>query len=154
MLKKTVAVVGGLLLAVLVLAGVSYSGRGPLAYHPPPVDLPLSQVTQGHRTVHVRGTAHYPVRVKLTVKPNFYSPLQTRWVFPLFERGDTMSKEIHWLVTSTVPPDELASFEDRELTAIVRRPTTRRLNKATLEAFMLAGYDIADDLLVLEDMAP
>ncbi len=138
----------------LSLAVMGWYGIGPMErlLLPEPVSVPLLDVAPGHKVVTVEGTAHYPLRVKQRVKNSLFGSQYDVWLFPFFQRGDTTGREIRFLVSSPREPEQMLGFEDRRVTAVVRKPTTSRLSVAVLEAFERKGYTFADDFLLLEEM--
>lgn len=152
-MKRWWVVFAAVTLAVGIgLVGSGLLGLGPLYRLRDPIRCPLHEVELSDRLVTTEGTAHYPIRVKLNIPGTLFRQERNVWVYPLFEKGDTLGRNIRYLVSTPVPPDELAGFEDRTLTARVAPPTNRRLNRETLQAFLLEGYDFAEELLVLEEI--
>lgn len=119
----------------------------PPGMRPTPHDVPWAQLSLDDRGVRVEGTAHYPVRLRLTSGDG--DDQQVTWLFPFFARGDTTSKEVRVLVHSHRQPDELLSFEDLTVTGLARPPgaTVPRSARKALEE---QGYFFAKDVVLID----
>ncbi|MBN1335532.1 MAG: hypothetical protein JXB39_06180 [Deltaproteobacteria bacterium] len=120
-----------------------------------PQQVSVEDLAPGQGLVEVRGTAHYPVRVAQDYRPSFLPPTsQIVWIFPLFQPGNTLGREIRILVLCYTEPDPILSFEMRSIVGWPRKPTRRRVATNVIEAFETLGYTFAEDWVVLEERPP
>lgn len=122
----------------------------PFDGHPEPVELTIDTVEVEHDAVRIVGTAHYPLRVALTRPARLGRPERTWYLFPLFGRGDTMSREIRVMVFTTREPEQLVAFEDLTVEGWALPPGAA-MSPAAEDALRLAGYSFADDYVLLEE---
>ncbi len=120
----------------------------PFDGHPEPIDTPLSDLRTDQDAVRVAGTAHYPLRVSYDVPAQWGRPAHTRWLFPLFERQDTMGRFVTTMVSSTAPPEELVAFEDVVVSGEARKPQIA-VTPTVERAFQDAGYSFAQDYVLV-----
>ena len=78
----------------------------------------LEDITLDNRGVRVKVTAHYEARVKQRTPGTD----DVWWLFPVFERGDTMGRVITAVVRTTNEPNTLYGFEDLTVEGFVRPP--------------------------------
>lgn len=145
------------LLVLLGLGGVVYALGDVLGLVPrgEPSALAYEALDRDSGYVEVKGTAHYPVRVKQTFEPTLLRPEPpTQHIFPLFPPGDTMGREITILVISQVEPDRMLGLEDRLVRGEVTRPTSRLLTRGVLDTFHEHAYQFSDDFLLLIEDPP
>ena len=145
-IRKLLVVIGGpLLLVVGVTVGVVWWDRGaPPGFDPPVIDVALEDLNRDHRGVRFQGTAHYEARVAQSTADG------ERWsIFPVFPKGDTMSRDAHVLVRMPGDPDALYSFEDLRVEGMAR-PPGRLVPRAVREAIYDAGYSLTDDFVLVE----
>lgn len=146
-MRKLLLVIGiPFLIVASVAVGVIWWDRGaPPGFDPPVVDVAVDALTRDHRGVHFDGTAHYEARVQQRSADG-----QTWVLFPVFEKGDTLSREAHVLVRSTREIDSLYSFEDLQITGMAR-PPGRLVPRAAREAIYDRGYALTDDFVLVEE---
>ncbi len=147
-MKKAILAISLPALAVLAIAvGVVWWDRGaPPGFRPRTVEVRPSELTYDHRGVDVTGTAHYPIQL---VQTGGRSGTKY-WLFPLFEKGDTMGRHILVLVRSPRQPDELLAFEDRRVRGLAR-PPGGTVGPEVRKAFTEAGYSLDDRLVLIEE---
>jgi len=149
-LRKVMAVVGGPFVVVAGVAfGVVWWDRGaPPGFDPPIVDVEIGQITRDNRGVRLTGTAHYEAKVRQTASNG------DSWtLFPLFPAGDTIGREVHVLVRTTLEPEDLYSFEDLVVEGMAR-PPGRLVPRAAREAIYDRGYSLTDDYVLVEQKVP
>jgi hypothetical protein len=145
------------LLLLLGLGGVAFALGDEFGLVPrgEPSALAYDALDRDSGYVEVRGTAHYPVRVKQTFEATWLRPdPSTQHIFPLFPPGDTMGREITILVISQVEPDRMLGLEDRLVRGEVRRPTSRLLTRGVLDTYREYTYQFSDDFLLLIEDPP
>ena len=145
------------LLFVLGVGGLVFAFGDQLGVLPrgEPRVVAFEQLDRDVGYVEVVGTAHYPVRVKQRFEPTWLRPdPPTIHIFPLFPKGDTMSREITVLVLSQVEPDRMLGLEDRAVRGEVQRPTSRVLTRGVLDTFREHAYQFSDDFLLLIEDPP
>lgn len=131
--------------ALLVLGMVTWDRGAPPGCNPPAKPRALAELTLKDRGVEVHGTAHYPVRLQMGTGSRGDAPV---YVFPLFETGDTLGREVRVLVMTTAPPDPLLGYEDRTIRGLVR-PAAGMVPEAARDALKLQGYKLSDDTLLI-----
>ncbi len=120
----------------------------PFDGHPEPVPTALVDLRVEQEAVRVEGTAHYPLRVSYDVPAQWGRPAHTRWMFPLFERQDTMGRFITTMVSSPEEPENLVSFEDMIVSGEARKPQVA-ITPTVQQAFKDAGYSFAEDYVLV-----
>ncbi len=145
----------GALVAALVVALTTFflwmARLPPFDGYGEPVPVPFEALDVDLVETRVEGTAHYPVVVTVERAGSFGRPSTTWWIFPLFDRGDTMGRQITAMVLSRVEPDDLVGFEDLTLDCDVRPPRVGMSPEAE-RAFRDAGYTFAADYVLLEQL--
>ena len=149
-MRKVVAVVGGpFVLVAAVAIGVVWWDRGaPPGFDPPIFDVEIEEITRDHRGVRLKGTGHYEAKVLQTASNG-----DTWTLFPLFPTGDTIGREVHVLVRTTLVPDDLYSFEDLVIEGMAR-PPGRLVPRAAREAIYDRGYSLTEDYVLVEHKVP
>ena len=135
--------------AALVLFFLWSARLWPFDGHPEPEEVALADLTVEHDAVRVTGTAHYPVRVTQERQGRFGHVGGTWYVFPLFDKGDTMSRTIRVIVATPVPIDDLAQYEDMTVEGYAL-PSPAAMTPSTEDMFQEQGYTFADDYFVVE----
>jgi hypothetical protein len=129
-----------------VAVGVVWWDRGaPPGFRPTVHEVRPTELTYDHRGVSLVGTAHYPVQV--TQRGG--SSGQTWWIYPVFERGDTMGRYVLVLVRSTRQPDPMLAFEDVRIDGLARPPGSI-IGPDVRKAFVEAGYELDERLVLVE----
>ncbi len=149
-MRKLVLVIGvPFLLVASVTIGVIWWDRGaPPGFDPPVVDVEISDINREHRGVRIRGTGHYEARVQQRSANG-----ETWTLFPLFPKGDTLSREAHVLVRTTREIDTLYGFEDLTVEGMAR-PPGRLVPRAAREAIYDRGYALTDKFVLIEEFEP
>ena len=145
MRKLLWTVIPPVVLVLAVTVGVIWWDRGaPPGFRPTIHDVAVSEVSREHRGVRVNGTAHYPVRLRLTREGG-----ETLFLFPIFEKGDTSSREISVMVQTTRAPDELLGFEDMTVEGLARPPGAE-VPRDARQALEQAGYYFTEDFVLIQ----
>lgn len=143
MKKLLLTILGPFVVVASIGLGVYWWDRGALpGFRPPTVDVTVKEINREHRGVRLKGTAHYELRI-LQEKGTYI-------LYPLMERGDTTSKEIHVLVRSHKVPDRLTSFEDVTVEGFAR-PPGRSVPRSVADALMERGYYFEADVVLVEE---
>lgn len=121
----------------------------PFDGHPEPVPTALAELSYDQDAVRVEGTAHYVLRVSYDVGERWGRPAHKRYLFPLFERHDTMGRHILAMVSSPHEPERLVSFEDLAIDGEARKPQVA-VTASVVRAFQEAGYSFDDDYVLVE----
>ena len=151
-MKHPLVLVLGLPLRVFLLSAAGFVGfvwwdRGaPPGFQPPAEPVAVADITRNHRGVRVEGTAHYGV--KLVQKAGD----STWYLFPLFEPGDTASRDIRVVVRTQRKPGELYSFEDLQVEGLARPPGTL-MPRSTQDQLTSRGYTFSPDFVLVEEFA-
>jgi len=131
------------LVGASVFALIWWERGAPPGFLPTPHDVSIQDITRNHRGVRVEGTAHYGLRiVQTTAEVSWY-------LYPLFEPGDTMGREIKVLVRSTVQPEPLLGFEDLVIEGFAR-PPGRLIDASITTGLREYGYTFVDDYVLVE----
>lgn len=120
----------------------------PFDGHSEPVATPLSELRFDQDAVRVEGTAHYALKVSYDVPAKWGRQAHTRWLFPLFERQDTMGRSVTTMISSPVAPENLVSFEDMVVEGEARKPQIA-MTASVETAFKELGYTFAEDYVLV-----
>lgn len=147
MKKLLLVILGPFFFVACIAIGLVWWFRGaPPGFRPTPVERTPDQVSLDDRGVKVVGTAHYPVHLKQTSKDQ-----ETTWyLFPLFNKGDTMGRRIHVMVRTTHRPDPILGFEDMTVEGLAR-PPGMLVPSAAREALEQKGYTFDPDFVLIEE---
>lgn len=121
--------------------------RGALpGMRPEAVEVSVSDITKDHRGVRIRGTAHLGVKLKQTAAGSD----TIWWVYPFTEPGQTHERLVKVVVRTTIRPDPVLGFEDRTIEGFAR-PPGRLLPRDAREALERKGYELDDDIMLVEE---
>jgi len=120
----------------------------PFDGHPEPVPTALADLRFDQDAVRVEGTAHYALKVSYEVPARWGRPAHTRWLFPLFERQDTMGRFVTTMISSPDAPERLVSFEDMVVEGEARKPQIA-MTASVESAFQDLGYTFAEDYVLV-----
>ncbi len=147
-MSKLVAFVAALLIA-LISYFLWWNRLPPFDGHGEPVPMAITEVLASMEEVQVEGTAHLPIRISRTWPAGFLRKERVLFFFPLFEKKDITSKKIHLMVATDTPPERLVSFEDMTVAGWARPPAAR-MDAASEQAFIDAGYTFAEQYVLIE----
>ena len=143
--KNLSAVLIAFFIVVSCTVGLVWWDRGaPPGFNPTPHPTQIADVTRNHRGVRLKGTAHYVVRMTQTMEggDNF-------WIFPLMEQSDTITRDIKVLVRTPRAPEDMVTFEDLTIDALVR-PPGRLVTPDIREKFEERGYFFEEGFVLVE----
>ena len=151
-MKKLLPLYG--VLALALLGFFLWTARlWPFDGHPEPVDVAFDELSVELDTVRVSGTAHYNLRMTQD-RPGRFGRADLTWhVFPLFAKGDTISRKIEVIVATPHPPDDLATYEDMTVEGWALPPAAA-MTPASEDLFHEAGYSFTEDYFVIEVFEP
>lgn len=115
-------------------------------FRPEAVDVTVDSITKDHRGVRIRGTGHYGPKLKQTAMDTD----TVWWVYPLTAEGQTQERLIKVVVRTTLRPDPLLGFEDRTIEGFAR-PPGRLLPRDARGALRKAGYELHEDVMLIEE---
>lgn len=148
MKKLALAVLGPILLVALAaLAFVWWERGAPPGFRPEAVDVDVESITRDHRGVRISGTAHLQARLRQTAGG------ETFYVYPLLPKSDTLGREIHVILRTTVQPNDLYGFEDRSIEGFAR-PPGNVVDRTVKKALQKKGYHFTEDFVLIEEWAP
>lgn len=113
---------------------------------PEVVEVDVDTITKDHRGVRITGTAHYGPKLKQTATDTD----TVWWVYPLTAKGQTQERLIKVVVRTTRRPDPLLGFENRTVEGFAR-PPGRLLPQDARNAWAQKDYELADDVMLIEE---
>jgi len=147
MRKLVVVVLLPCLFVVVTGVGLWWWEHGaPPGFRPEVVDVTVDSITKDHRGVRIRGTAHLGPKLKQTAAETD----TVWWVYPLTNEGQTQERLVQVVVRTTRAPDPLLGFEDRTVEGFAR-PPGRLLPRDARSALKKQGYELDDDLMLIEE---
>jgi hypothetical protein len=115
-------------------------------FRPSVVDVTVDTITKDHRGVRLSGTAHYGPKLRQTSTESD----DVWWIFPLTERGQTQERLVQVVIRTTRQPDPLLGFENLTVEGFAR-PPGRLLPQDARNTLRQKGYELADDVMLVEE---
>ena len=115
-------------------------------FRPTAQDVTVDTITKDHRGVRISGTAHYAPKLRQTATETE----TVWWLYPLTNHGQTQERMVRVVVRTTKKPDPLLGFEDRTVEGFAR-PPGRLLPQDARAALRQKGYELHDDLMLIEE---
>jgi hypothetical protein len=134
--------VGGFISAGL---GFYWWDRGALpGFKPTIVDVSIEDINLDYRGVRINAMARHDVKITQQVSGE-------KWfVYPLVPKDNINTKFIKVMVMTQVPPDSMASIEERTVIGLAK-PPGRLIPKEIYESWRGEGYTFEDRVVLIEE---
>lgn len=131
----------------IVLGGLGFywwdNGALP-GFKPTLVDVSIAEISLDNRGVRIAGMARHDVRIKQEIQGVVW------YVYPLVPKDKINTKFIKVMVLTTIPPDSMATIEERTIEGIAR-PPGRLIPKEIYESWRGEGYTFEDRVVLIEE---
>ena len=138
--------VGGISGFVIAVLGFYWWDSGALpGFQPTIVVTSPSKISiLDYRGVRVEGMARHDVKITQQVSGE-------KWfVYPLVPKDDINTKFIKIMVMTKVPPDSMATIEERSIVGLAK-PPGRLIPKEIYESWRAEGYTFEDRVVLIEE---
>ncbi len=134
------------IVVILSAIGFFWWDRGAFpGFRPTLYERPIQEITLNDRGVRLHGMARYDI--KTTQKNDDDEILY--YIFPLFPLDDINNKTINVMVRSKIPPDSLATIEERIIEGTTK-PPTRVISKDLRISWMNLGYSFNKKFVLVD----
>ena len=125
--------------------GFYWWDRGALpGFKPTIVDVSIEDINLDYRGVRVEGMARHDVKITQQVSGE-------KWfVYPLVPKDNINTKFIKVMVMTKVPPDSMATIEERSVVGLAK-PPGRLIPKEIYESWRGEGYTFEDRVVLIEE---
>lgn len=141
-----------IIFGTIAIIAVSYVGfvwwdRGaPPGFKPKIVDVSVETINRNHRGVKLKGMARHDVRIRSKDQNSG----KISYVYPLMPMDKMNSTMIKVMVRTTIPPDEIATIEERTIEGLAR-PPGRAINGDIIRTWRDRGYDFEEKFVLVEE---
>ena len=137
--------VGGISGFIVAVLGFYWWDRGALpGFQPTIVDVSIEDINLDYRGVRVEGMARHDVKITQQVSGE-------KWfVYPLVPKDNINTKFIKLMVMTKVPPDSMATIEERSNVGLAK-PPGRLIPKEIYESWRAEGYTFEDRVVLVEE---
>ena len=137
--------IGGMSAFIAAGLGFYWWDRGALpGFQPTIVDVSIEDINLDYRGVRVEGMARHDVKITQQVSGE-------KWfVYPLVPKDNINTKFIKVMVMTKVPPDSMATIEERSIVGLAK-PPGRLVPKEIYEAWRAEGYTFEDRVVLIEE---
>ena len=133
------------ILAATYVGFVWWDRGAPPGFKPTIVDVTIDTINREHRGVRIHGMARHDLKIRLKNKNSD----KISYVYPLLPMDKMNSTMIKVMIRTTVPPDSMATIEERKIEGLAR-PPGRTINGDIIRSWQDRGYDF-DEKFVLVD---
>lgn len=141
-----------LIFGTISVIALSYIGfvwwdRGaPPGFTPELVDVTVDTINRNHRGVRLKGMARHDVRIRQKDQNSG----KISYVYPLMPIENMNSTMIRVMIRTTIPPDEMATIEERTIEGLAR-PPGRAINGEVIRSWRDRGYDFEEKFVLVEE---
>jgi hypothetical protein len=138
---------GTIFVLATTYVGFIWWDRGaPPGFKPEIVDVTIDTINREHRGVRIHGMARHDLRIRLKDQNSG----KISYIYPLMPMDKMNSTMIKVMIRTTVPPDSMATIEERKIEGIAR-PPGRTVNGDIIRSWQDRGYDFKEKFVLVDE---
>tara|TARA_B110000037_G_scaffold128197_1_gene145764 strand:+ start:148 stop:609 length:462 start_codon:yes stop_codon:yes gene_type:complete len=138
---------GTIFVLTTTYVGFVWWDRGaPPGFKPEIVDVTIDTINREHRGVRIHGMARHDLRIRLKDQNSD----KISYIYPLMPMDKMNSTMIKVMIRTTVPPDSMATIEERKIEGIAR-PPGHTVSGDIIRSWQDRGYDFKEKFVLVDE---